>query len=369
MLLEKLTLLNYKNYQEAQWAPGPGLNALTGLNGSGKTNLLDALYYLALTKSYQQTTDAQNVRHGQALFTIQAVYTHQQETFKVMAGWQSGKKKVLKVNGVPYERVSQHIGRFPVVYISPDDGELIKEGSEVRRRFFDSLLSQINASYLQNLLAYNRTLKQRNSLLKQTLPGHMPDADLLGLYDEQVVALAQQLHTVRQAFIKKFMPVFEKHYAFLSQEAEALSLHYESTVAAPNWPEQFAAARPKDLMLQRTTKGVHKDDYHLRINGHALKKYGSQGQQKSCIIALKLAQFDVLQQEKGFKPLLLLDDIFDKLDELRIAQLMEMVSGQAFGQIFLTDARPERTQTLLKQLGLPAHVFTVTNGLITPYTK
>jgi DNA replication and repair protein RecF len=362
MWLEKIGLLNYKNYAEVAIQFSEHINCFVGENGSGKTNLLDAIYYLSFTKSAFSSTEQQNMKHGTTLFLVKGSFCKQSETYDVQFSLQTGQKKDARNSRVPYEKLSEHIGLFPAVLISPDDTDLIRERSENRRRFFDSIISQINHPYLDNLIRYNHLLQQRNRLLKQFAERRTYDGDLLDSYSEPLLTLGRTIYEARQSFIAQFTPLFERHYRYLSNDQEAVAIHYESHFAQPTWRENFHRVQQRDLVLQRTTQGTHRDDYRFEIAGYPVKKYGSQGQQKSFVIALKLAQFEIIHQQTGVKPLLLLDDIFDKLDDHRIAQLTRLVVDQTFGQLFVTDARPERTRQMFAAIAGEKKFFVVRGG-------
>ena len=364
MWLEKVALLDFKNYEEVAIHFSEHVNCFVGENGSGKTNLLDAIYYLSFTKSAFSSTEQQNMRHGAALFLIKGTFQKHDEPYDIQFSLQRGQKKDARNSRVPYDKLSEHIGHFPAVLISPDDTDLIRERSEYRRRFFDSIISQINHAYLDDLIHYNHVLRQRNSLLKQFAERHTYDRDLLDSYSEQLITLGQRIYEARRAFVDQFVPLFEQHYRYLANDQESVSTRYESHFAGSDVQDAFYRAYPRDLALQRTTRGVHRDDFVFNIADYPVKKYGSQGQQKSFVIALKLAQFEIIHQETSIKPLLLLDDIFDKLDDHRIAQLTKLVVAQTFGQLFLTDARPERTYQLLKELDVEKKFFTIRQGAV-----
>ncbi len=373
MYLSELSLTNFKNHAARSLRLSPQLNAFVGDNGTGKTNLLDAIYYLALSKSAFQRLDQQHIRHGQDFFRLQGLFCDGQDQYRVACQLRAGAKKVLTVNQVPYERISDHIGRFPVVLMAPDDTDLIRGGSEGRRRFFDGVLAQLDNRYLSDLMDYNRLLAQRNSLLKQFADRRYVDRTLLDTYAEPMVALAERLYARRRDFLATFEPRFQHHYQHLTEQREDVSLTYDSTLHADEpFATVFARAARHDLAAQRTTLGIHKDDYTFRLGEHPLRHYGSQGQQKSFVIALRLAQFDSLCRAEGHKPILLLDDIFDKLDEHRIRHLIELVADHHFGQIFLTDARPERTTKIFEQLDAELAIFPtgdLTEGVATPTTS
>ena len=272
---------------------------------------------------------------------------------------QRGQKKAVLRDKKAYERISEHIGRFPVVMLSPNDTDIIRDGSEERRKFFDGVMAQLDAEYLENLLQYNRLLLQRNSLLKQFSERNYTDDLLLDVYSDPLVEVSLKLYQARNQFITAFLPIFKKHYNTLSDAREDVEMIYESEVGAEHFTQIFRKNRQRDLAAQRTTMGTHKDDFIFEINGFTLRKFGSQGQQKSFVIALKLAQFEMLTKVKGFPPLLLLDDIFDKLDDRRIQQLITMMVDGTFSQVFITDARPERTRQLLDNLGVEVKYFEI----------
>lgn len=371
MHLEKLSLTNFKNYEDVRYVFGRQVNVIVGPNGSGKTNLLDAVYFLALSKSAFQSQDALSILHDADYFIIDGIFEeHDDRNVQVTISLQRGQRKVLMADKKPYERVSDHIGRFPVVLIAPNDTDLVREHSEERRHFFDGVLSQLDPDYLRDYLMYQQVLKQRNSLLKLFADRNQVDNDLLDTYDEPLLELGQKIHDRRKLFIDEFLPDFRAHYAYLSGARETVSILYESEVSNPDFANEFRHFRRRDTVLQRTTMGVHKDDYSFLIAGLSsgqqeagepvpLKKFGSQGQQKTFVIALKLAQFDQLEARRGVKPILLLDDIFDKLDDRRIGKLIQQMDEGAFGQLFISDARPERTRDLLKDVKADVQFFEI----------
>ncbi|AQG81515.1 DNA replication/repair protein RecF [Spirosoma montaniterrae] len=363
MHLEKLSLTNFKNYEDARYAFGRQVNVIVGPNGSGKTNLLDAVYFLSLSKSAFQNQDALTIQHEADYFIIDGIFEESEHHHtQITISLQRGQRKVLMADKKPYERVSEHIGRFPVVLMAPNDTDLVRDHSEDRRHFFDGVLSQLDSAYLRDYLAYQQVLKQRNSLLKLFAERNQVDNDLLDTYDEPLLEIGQRIHDRRQQFIIEFLPDFQSHYAYLSDEREAVNIVYESEVSNPDFAAEFRHFRRRDTVLQRTTMGVHKDDYSFLIGRNdpvPLKKFGSQGQQKTFVIALKLAQFDQLEATKTVKPILLLDDIFDKLDDHRIGKLIQRMDAGAFGQIFVTDARPERTRELLRQVRAEVRFFEI----------
>ncbi len=350
--LQNLSLYNFKNYAECIATFCPAINCIVGANGVGKTNMLDAIYYLSLSKSAFNSQDMHSIKHGEEIFVVTGKFELASKQHQIICGVQQGQKKILKLDQQPYQKFTDHVGLFPVVLIAPQDHELITEGSEERRKFFDSIISQIDHAYMLNLVQYNHYLKQRNALLKQAKEKGIWDNDLLATYDSLLLPLAQQIFTRREAFIAQLLPTFLAHYQYLTEGAEFVTIRYSSDVADKHFTKQFTDNLRKDFELQRTTLGIHRDDYEFILGDYSLKKFGSQGQQKSFLIALKLAHFAVIYTQKNIKPILLLDDIFDKLDDKRIAKLLEMVARQDFGQIILTDARPERSREILQHLAV-----------------
>jgi DNA replication and repair protein RecF len=360
MYLEKLQLINFKNYEEVKLEFSSKANVLVGKNGSGKTNLLDAIHYLSLTKS-AFSADNFSIRIGEQFFTIKGTFRKVKDTNEILCSLQAGAKKVLKENGNEHQKFSDHIGKYPVVLIAPDDTQLVKEGSDERRKFFDAIISQLDKPYLEALMQYNYALKQRNSLLKMFAETNSVDEVAIESYDRILVSAGNAIFKKRISFLEEFKPVFKKYYNFIVAD-EPIDLAYKSDVQKTNFAAGLSANRSRDILLQRTNFGIHKDDYHFIIGSGDLKRLGSQGQQKSFIISLKLAQFEIIKQHKKLKPVLLLDDIFDKLDDFRIAKLLDLIKNDEFGQLFITDARPDRTALLLKQINISAAIFTVEKG-------
>ena len=354
MYLKNLRLYQYKNFPEASLEFLPGANCLVGLNGVGKTNTLDAIHYLCLTKSAFNPIDQHQIQHGTHGFFIKGEFEREEKLLEVSCVVELGKKKIITVNGSPYQKMGEHIGLLPLVLIAPGDDSLIRDGSDERRRFFDSLLSQIDNDYFKTIVQYNQLLKNRNELLKRFHEKGKVDDLLISPFDRQLINLSKIIYHRRSSFMDTFAPTLEANYQLLSAQKEHVEIHYKSDVEDPGFSGQFVKNLSKDILLKRTTIGVHKDDFKLMINGYPLKKFGSQGQQKSFLIGLKLAQFEVFKEEKGFKPLLLLDDIFDKLDDERIAALMKLVAKGDFGQLFITDARPERSEKIMESLQIAA---------------
>ncbi len=364
MLLENISLLFFKNYEEAALSFSEHINCFIGDNGSGKTNLLDAIYYLSITKSAFPGTELQSIKQGEDFFMVKGRFEVESKKHTVQVSLKQGQKKTVTHNKALYDKISDHIGQFPVVLISPYDTDLIREGSEERRKYFDSLISQLHHPYLEQLIQYNYVLKQRNSLLKQFAERRYYDRDYLQILNEQLVVPGEQLALERQKFLEEFVPVFRKHYRHISESSEEVSLTYKSQLPGADFATLLHQAERKDLALQRTTVGPHKDDFVFLMDGNPVKNFGSQGQQKSFVIALKLAHFEVIAERHHHKPLLLLDDIFDRLDEKRITQLMQMVAAHTFGQIFLTDTHLERTDKILAGLSESIRRFEVKDGIV-----
>jgi DNA replication and repair protein RecF len=359
MFLAQIQLHNFKNYEYDAFEFSEAINCIVGENGCGKTNLLDAIYFLSLTKSAFSNQDVFSIFHEADFMMIQGIFFKNSKNESITCSLQKGQRKAVLYDKKPYEKLAEHIGKYPVVLIAPNDADIIRDGSEERRRFFDGVLAQLDSQYLENLLHYNRLLAQRNSLLKQFAEQNYVDDLLLDIYSEPVAEYSIKLYDTRSSFLAKFLPIFQKHYTNLSESRENVTIIYESEMSLSDFTSEFRRTRPRDLAAQRTTRGAHKDDFIFEINNFPLRKYGSQGQQKAFLIALKLAQFELLASEKGIKPMLLLDDIFDKLDDRRIQKLLEMVQEEVFGQIFITDARPERTRALLNGLKVEAKYFEV----------
>ncbi len=363
MFLSALKLFNFKNYPEANLEFEHNVNCFLGKNGSGKTNLLDAMHYLSFTKSAFNPSDTQNISLGESQFIIKGNFQVQKKSKEVVCSYQQGMKKIVREEGQDYLKFSDHVGKYPVVMIAPQDIELIWDGSEVRRKFFDSLLSQIDHGYLDDLIVYTNYLKQRNSALKLFAERGSIDHDLLASYAEKIIPSAKRIFSKRQEFLTEFLPTFQLHYRNLCDlKAEKMTIHYRSDLDGFDFEELLQKNLSRDVMLQRTTSGIHRDDFLFLLNGNEVKRYGSQGQQKSFLIALKLAEFQCIEDRKKFKPLLLLDDIFDKLDDSRIRKMMEFVADGMFGQLFITDARPDRCKALLGEVNIKANIITIENG-------
>lgn len=362
MFLESIKLVQFKNYSGLTCAFDPELNCLVGDNGAGKTNLLDAIHYLSFSRSAFNVMDHQNVQHSASHFSIEGGFKTGDLSHRVYLEFHDRQRKRISIDGKELQRSADLVGRFPVVLVAPNDLYALMERSETRRRFFDMIISQLDRSYLEALLNYNRVLRQRNSLLKNFNGGINDLGDLLDVYDGQLVDQGIIIASRRSEFCREFVPLMRTHFQEVSEGRESTDLHYRCAMPPADAARTLKTARDKDMLLQRTTVGVHRDDYEFEIGGYPLKKFGSQGQQKSFLIALKFAQFDVLHQYKGTKPIVLLDDVFDKLDDGRIKKLLEMIEDHTFGQVFITDARPERTMAFVRGLSAGKRLFSVASG-------
>lgn len=359
MHLENLSLINFKNYAEAELAFSNKINCFVGPNGVGKTNLLDAIHYLCMCKSMINTVDSQNVKEPEGFFVVQGNFEKQESHHAIYCGFKKGKKKQFKRNDKEYAKLSEHIGLFPSVVVSPLDANLILDGSEERRKFIDSVISQYNRNYLDALIRYNKALTQRNKLLKNFAAQHQFDESVLEVWDEQLAHYGGLIFEERQAFVEQLIPIFNYYYGHISLERENVGLTYKSDLHESKMIDLLKARIPKDRVLQYTTVGVHKDDLLLTLKDRPIKKLGSQGQQKSYLVALKLAQFDFLKKVSGLQPLLLLDDVFDKFDRDRVKQIMMLVADNHFGQIFITDTHPDRLEEILEELPIESRLFAI----------
>lgn len=359
MHLQSLSLINYKNIAEAAYDFDPKINCFTGRNGIGKTNVLDAIYHLANGKSYFNPLAVQNIRHGEEFFVIDGTFEKDGRREQIVCSLKKGSKKALKRNGKVYDKFSEHIGFIPLVMISPYDSDLIIEGSETRRKFIDSVISQLDSAYLQELINYQKVLSQRNALLKYFALNHTFDRDTLSIYNEQLSNMALHIYEKRKQFIEEFVPIFNRHHQAITDSAETVSLVYDSHLHKGSLMDLLNENLQRDRVLQYTSVGIHKDDLLFEIDSHPIKKFGSQGQQKSYLIALKLAQFEFIKKQSGVLPILLFDDIFDKLDETRVARIVQMIDDKVFGQIFISDTHSERTEAIVKQTHQSYKVFTL----------
>lgn len=358
MYLKKLVLINFKNIAQAEITLSERLNCFVGDNGAGKTNVLDAVYYLSMSKSALTMTDGQSVRHGEDFFVVEGTYagdSGSNDTVNCSFLRRSG--KVLKLNGKEYDRMADHVGRFPVVMVSPQDSVLITDAAEERRRYLNAFLSQLDRDYLASLMRYNAVLAERNRFLKSS-----SDEQMLQIYDMQLADHAARIYERRRDIIERMRPLVAEFYRQLSGDREQVEIEYRSELASASMGELLLASRERDIVNGFTTSGVHRDDMSLRIGGYPLRKYGSQGQQKSFLMSLKLAQYRILAEVCGERPLLLLDDLFDKLDTSRVENLLTLVAGDGFGQIFITDCNRSRLETILSRAGEKYALFMVEGG-------
>lgn len=380
MFLRELSILNYKNIRDANLHFSDKLNCFVGLNGQGKTNILDAIYYLSFTKSAYNTIDSQNITHGEDMTMIQGLYNDietAQQDISVSCGIKKGGKKQFRRGKKDYKRLIDHIGLIPLVMICPRDSELISEGSEDRRRFMDGVISQYDRTYLEHFTQYNLLLKQRNVLLKQysETPFNALPADLFEVIEEQMAIHANYIYAERKHFIHTFSPYFQEVYATISAGQEQAELQYESQLHERDLQEALLRTRTRDLILGWTSQGIHKDELEMLLDGYPLKRVGSQGQQKTYLLAMKLGQALYLgecenESKTKPKPILLLDDIFDKLDSQRMERIVKMIDSSRFGQIFITDTDRQHLSDILQDMSANATIFYVQNGTVqqTPYT-
>ena len=348
MFLKRISLLNYKNFSEIDFELDSKINCFVGKNGIGKTNILDAIYHLANGKSYFNPLAVQNIKHGEDFFVVDGEFEKNGRTEQILCSLKKGQKKILKRNGKVYEKFSDHIGFIPLVIISPADSDLIIEGSETRRKFIDTVISQLDSSYVQQLIQYQKIISQRNALLKFFALNHVFEIDTLSIYNEQLNTLGEFIFEKRKKFLIDFIPIFNNYHREITNSAETVQLVYQSNLFEKDTLTLLEENISKDRALHYTSVGVHKDDLSFEIDNYPIKKFGSQGQQKSFLIALKLAQFDFVKKQSGEKPILLFDDIFDKLDEFRVSKIIEMVNEEEFGQLFISDTHPERTENIVK---------------------
>ena len=364
MYIQELSLLNFKNFEHAEFKFSEGLNCFIGNNGAGKTNLMDAIHYLSFCKSFLNSVDAQNIRFEQDFFMIQGKYSRFDSDETIYCGLKRTQKKIVKRNQKEYKKLSEHIGLIPLIVVTPSDTNLISGGSEDRRRFIDSVISQYDAVYLENLIRYNRALQQRNNLLKQFAGRNSFQSEVLEVWDDQLVKYGQQIHSGRMIFIEKLQPVFQKYYELISGGKETVGLKLQSELTENQFDQLLKLSVGKDRMLQYTTSGIHKDDVDFELADYPIKKFGSQGQKKTYLVALKLAQFDFLKEISGLTPILLLDDIFDKLDKNRVEQIVKLVADDHFGQIFITDTNREHLDRIIAGLEAKSLIYTISNGAV-----
>ena len=357
--LKKISIINYKNIVDKEYNLDPKINCFVGNNGVGKTNILDSIYHLALGKSYFNLRNDQLINKNEDFMVIDGLFDLNGKKENIICSIKRGDKKNLKRNGKTYKKFSNHIGLIPVVLISPYDNDLINEGSSERRKFIDSIISQNNKEYLINLIAYSRVIQNRNSLLKQYNKSVDFDLDTIKIYDDQIIKLSEPIFMARKNFFNDFKDLVIKKYDQISENQEKISIEYKSDLFDSEIKNLIENSFQKDVILQYTSSGIHKDDFIFNLDGSRIKKFGSQGQQKSFLIALKLAQFEYLKNKTGNSPILLLDDIFDKLDLIRVKRIVEIVNSTNFGQLFLSDTDRERIEKVLLSLNLSSKIFDV----------
>lgn len=365
MFIKNLKLFNFKNHTEKSFDFSADINCFVGNNGAGKTNILDALHYISMGKSFLGISDFQNIRISASLneqedfFNIEAEIESEEKSDIIKILLQKESKKIIKKNDKSYERIADHIGFLPSVMISPYDANLISDGGESRRKFLDAMISQTDSEYLFNLIQYQKTLQQRNALLKYFQKNRTFDLDSLEIYNEPLTKFGTQIFEKRQRFVEAILPTIQHFYEIISKGYEKVTVIYESNLSEQNFEEILSENLDKDRLLTYTSKGIHKDDLRFEMNGNLIKKFGSQGQQKSFLIALKLAQIKRIKEITNKNPILLLDDIFDKLDDNRVSQLIELVNEQNFGQIFITDTHKERTESVVKRINEESRIFEI----------
>ena len=361
-ILEKIVISDFRNIELQELEFSPNINCISGNNGEGKTNLLDAVHYLSMTKSAFATSDKYNFRHGTEEFSLAGTYlmengTKSRFTMKMSA---KGEKKVRR-DDKPYQKVSEHIGILPVVMVSPADVSMVSESGEERRRFVNAVLSQMDREYMSAMQQYNRLLLQRNKMLKDM---HV-DRMLLEVIDMRMAALAEPIYNARKRFVEDLRPIVAEYYKALSGDNEQVDIEYETELSEAPLDQLLAQSFEKDRILKHTTSGIHRDDFAFKMNGHPIRRFGSQGQQKSFLVSLKFAQYEIMKQSYGFAPILLLDDVFDKLDMGRISNLLQMVASNDFGQIFITDSNKVRMSGIVDGLTQDRAYFETVSGSFT----
>jgi DNA replication and repair protein RecF len=364
MYLKKLTLTNFKNYEQAELEFSPKINCFVGNNGVGKTNILDAIHYLSFTKSFFNNIDNTSIRHGEDYFIIQGTFSGNGEEDNIYCAFQKHRQKILKRNGKEYQKLSEHVGRYPVVIISPADNALVTDSSEGRRKFLNKIISQYNPEYLDSVVSYGRALQQRNKLLKDFRQSGNFDNETLSIWDAQLVRYGEQIFRERDILVNELIPVFQEYYTRISSGKEIVKLKYSSHLSSGDFSEALRVSVAKDRLMEYTTVGVHKDDLLLEMNDYPVRSIGSQGQQKSYLVALKLAKFDYIKNRSGFAPVLLLDDIFDKFDAQRVEQIIRLVANHRFGQIFITDTHRDRLNDILSSHLTDYKLFIIDNNSI-----
>ncbi len=363
MFLTRIILSNFKNYEALDLEFSPKINCFVGNNGVGKTNILDGIHYLSFCKSYFNSVDLQNIRHDQDFFAIHGYFDRDESNNDAISCIQKlNQKKQFKKNKKDYERLADHIGMYPLVMISPYDRDLINEGSEIRRKYLDSIISQFDKVYLDNVINYNKALYQRNALLKTFAEKNYFDAEVIEIWDQKLSDLGKLIFKTRKKFIDDFKPLFQQYFEVISVAKEEVQIKYKSQLYERDLDELLAVSIYKDRQLRYTSQGIHKDDIEFFIDGYPVKKFGSQGQQKSYVIAIKLAQFEYTRKIKGYKPILLLDDVFDKLDNDRVKQLIKLVNENSFGQVFITDTNRQRVERIFFENDIDHRIFLIDNG-------
>lgn len=359
MTINKLSLINFKNHSEVAFDFSPQINCFVGNNGVGKTNILDALHYLSVGKSFLGNSDLNNIKSGEDFFTIESEIQNdeKEDIIKILHPRES--KKIIKKNDKTYERLADHIGYLPSVMISPYDSNLISDSGESRRKFLDAMISQTDSVYLFDLIQYQKTIQQRNALLKNFAKNRYFDKDSLEIYDDPISNFGTRIFEKRKEFVENLNPIVQHYYDIISGGKEKVSVVYESHLSDNTFQELLSNSIDKDRVLTYTSKGIHKDDLIFEMNGNSIKKIGSQGQQKSFLVSLKLAQINRIKELTGKSPILLLDDIFDKLDDTRVSQLIELVNKENFGQIFITDTHKERTENVVKRIHEESKIFEI----------
>jgi DNA replication and repair protein RecF len=349
--LQELELVQFRNYQQQKWVFNERIIGICGMNGAGKTNLLDAIYYLGFSRSYFSRTDAQNIQHGAIGMRLSGNYILKNEPTNITCIIRENNRKELLVNEEMYKKMSEHIGKYPCVMIAPDDVDLITGSGEARRKMIDNILSQTDRNYLNQLITYTRVLQQRNSFLKQAEDKGI-DQTLLQILNDQLIKAGEIIYSIRVNFLAQFIPAVINRYTEIAGKSDGINMQYESQLHETSFFKLLATSFSKDLILQRTTKGIHKDDISLQIDQYLFKTEASQGQRKSLLFALKLAEWEYIKEKIGFAPILLLDDVFEKLDENRMFQLLNRVCSNAYGQVFISDTHADRLKQKLKQTGI-----------------
>ncbi|MCQ2287125.1 MAG: DNA replication/repair protein RecF [Bacteroidales bacterium] len=361
MYLKSIKLSHFKNHEEIDFQFNANVNGIVGENGSGKTNLLDAIHYLSFCKSFFSSQDKFSVRFGADFFAIHGEFAafDDEKNNKISCTYQVNGRKIMKSNGKEYDRLSDHIGKYPLVMVSPYDHDIINDGSELRRKFFDMIISQFDAEYLLQLISYQKVINQRNSILKKFIETRHSDTALLSIFNEQLIPLGNYIHLKRNEFLKELLPIIQSYYSQLSGNQEEIEVIFEYGLSNISFEEGLKSTQQADEKCGFTTFGIHKDDFNFLINGNPIKRFGSQGQQKSFVLAIRLSQFDYIYQKKGIKPILLLDDIFDKLDKKRTAHLLDLVGKDHFGQVFLSDTDENRILNILNEYHLDNSIFKI----------